>query len=90
MRSWPVKFRGVLSGAAEREDTSPADLPDGAMYAVDARAFLKQDGKARAWSFDGYGPARSLHLQGQRLTPRITCEALRAGYRPVLHATATA
>lgn len=79
----------VLTGAQAREVVSPADLPDGAMYGVDGAAYLKMEDHARAWSFDGYGPARMLHAQGLRLTPRPTCEALRAGFKPVLHETAS-
>jgi hypothetical protein len=60
------------------------------MYGVNGAAFLKMDERARAWSFSGYGPARPLHAQGLRLTPALTCEALRAGFKPVLHPTVTA
>lgn len=79
------EIQGVLSGEASRETVAAADLPDGAMYAYEGRAFLKHEGAAQAWSFEGYGAPQRLHETGQRLTPRITCEALRAGYKPVLH-----
>lgn len=80
----------VLGGTRPREDVAPADLPDGAMYAVGGAAFLKHDGAARAWSFQGYGARQPLHISGERLTPSISCEALRAGYRPILHSSVTA
>jgi len=80
----------VLSGARRRETITPAELPDGAMYAAGGGAFLKLDGAARAWSFKGYGARQPLHATGDRLTPHITCEALRAGYRPLLHPSVTA
>jgi hypothetical protein len=79
----------VLGGARPRETVSPDTLPDGAMYAVDDSAFLKHGGAARAWSFKGYGASQPLHASGERLTPHITCEAIRAGYRPLLHPSVT-
>jgi hypothetical protein len=82
-----VEIQSVLSGATEREAVSPQSLPDGAMYAAADDAWLKHDGAARRWSFAGYGPRQRLHTDGLRLTPRITCEALRAGYTPVLHSS---
>lgn len=84
------EMQEVLTGARPREEVSPAGLPDGAMYGVNGAAFLKMEGHARAWSFGGYGPARPLHAQGLRLTPALICEALRAGFKPVLHPTVTA
>ena len=79
------EIQGVLGGTKAREPVSPESLPDGAMYAADGDAWLKHDGAARRWSFAGYGPRERLHTDGLRLTPRITCEALRAGYKPHLH-----
>lgn len=84
------EVQDVLGGNRPREDVAPADLPDGAMYAVGGAAFLKHDGAARAWSFHGYGARQPLHIAGERLTPSISCEALRAGYRPILHSSVTA
>lgn len=80
----------VLQGAAERESVDPASLPHGAFYAHAGEAYLKTAQGARRWSFQGYGPAGALHTEGLRLTPRLTCDALRSGYRPVLHASAEA
>ncbi len=85
-----AEIQDVLSGTRPRETVSPEDLPDGAMYAVDGQAWLKHHGAAWAWSFAGYVRPQGLHASGLRLTPRISCEALRAGYRPVLHPTVTA
>lgn len=82
------EIQNVLTGLHPREDVLPAALPDGAMYAVGGEAFLKLGDGARAWSFSGYGRLQPLHAAGARLTPRITCDALRAGYQPVLHASA--
>lgn len=62
---------------------TPSSLTGGA-------ACLKHNGAARAWSFKVYGARQPLHASGQPLTPYITCEALRAGYRPILHPSVTA
>lgn len=83
------EIQEVLTGARSREPVDPADLPGGAMYAADGHAYLKTGQAARPWSFSGYGPPQPLHTRGLRLTPRITCEALRAGYIPTLHTSAT-
>lgn len=84
------EIQPVLQGNSKREDVEPASLPDGAFYAHLGDAYLKAGGKARRWAFSGYGPAELLHDAGQRLTPRITCDALRGGYAPVLHPSAQA
>lgn len=83
------EIQAVLGGA-HRQAIAPSSLPDGAMYAVGDAAFLKLDGKARRWAFSGYGAAEPLHTEGLRLTPRLTCDALRAGYKPALHPSAGA
>lgn len=85
----PSEIQKVLSGARPRETVPPSTLPDSPMYATGSAACLKHDGAARAWSFNGYGARQPLHSAGERLTPHITCEALRAGYRPTLHPSAT-
>ena len=79
------EIQDVLTRKSEREIVWPVSLPAGAFYAADGRAWLKHQGSARAWSFAGYGRPESLHAAGERLTPRISCEALRAGYQPILH-----
>ncbi|MBA4225761.1 MAG: hypothetical protein C0456_03945 [Hyphomonas sp.] len=75
----------VLAGRRARESITPAQLPDGAMYAVEGKAFLVHAGRARAWSFGGYGPALPLHEAGTRLTPEISCAAINSGYEVALH-----
>lgn len=84
------EIQAVLNGFRPRETVAPDGLPDGAMYAAHGNAFLKQGDAARAWSFEGYGTREPLHASGERLTPLISCEALRAGYRPALHTSVTA
>jgi len=75
----------VLTGRRAREIITPAQLPDGAMYAVEGKVFLVHAGRARAWSFSGYGPALPLHEAGTRLTPEINCAAINSGYEVALH-----
>lgn len=69
---------------------SLADLPDGAMFTSDAVTYLKWRGRAKPWSLDGYGPEHALPPDREVtvLTPRMTVDVLRAGYRPCLHASA--
>jgi hypothetical protein len=56
-------------------------LPDGAMFAIDQRAYLKQGPGGRPWSFDGYGPPEALPAGPVTvLTPASSVAALRAGY----------
>ena len=80
----------VLQGTSRRESIDPSTLPDGAMYAHAEEAYLKTSAGARRWSFAGYAPPEPPHKAGLRLTPKITCTALRAGYSPVLHPSAIA
>jgi hypothetical protein len=74
-----ARVRPILAAAAVRA------LPDGAMVADGAAAFLVLGGRLRRWSFGGYGPPddvpdRSLML----LTPPASVAALAAGYRPFI------
>jgi len=67
-------------------------LPEGTMVAHGAQAFAIRGGHLLPWSFAGYGQPLSMAaaaFAGWRvLTPPITVAALRAGYRPVWHASA--
>jgi hypothetical protein len=84
-----------LAAGADAPPLSRGDLarlPDGAMFADGDTAYAVKQGQALPWSFAGYGRLRRLqdfrdagpHL----ITPATTVEVLRAGYRPVWHATA--
>jgi hypothetical protein len=67
----------------------PEKLPDGAMVRQDDESFLVVRGRALLWSPAGYASdARSLD-RPMLLTPPSTLRALIAGYRPVLHPTAS-
>lgn len=76
-------------GARER---TPLDgLPDGAFVGTDddPRPFLVLGDALLPWTPDGYADRRPRgSATVEVLTPASTVEALRAGYRPVLHHTA--
>ena len=81
-----------LIGQAKR--TLPAklaDLPDGAMFQSGEDLFAWRDGAALPWSPQGYGPAEkpSPATRISLLTPPAITAALRAGYRPEWHGTAS-
>ena len=81
-----------LDGRAKRRHALPSaasTLPDGAMVALGQQAFLIVDDHARPWSPSGYGPAITPSPELELLTPPSTVEALRQGYRPTLHPSAT-
>lgn len=66
-----------------------ADLPDGAMVSAGGRAWLVIDGSLRAWTPAGYADRRAFLPEPVTvLTPPSTVAAIRAGWRPRLHATA--
>jgi len=80
-----------LDGRVKRvHEARLGDLPDGVLIDRDG-PFLLAAGAVRPWSAAGYGapePARP----GERvtvLTPAATVAAIRAGYGPGLHPTAT-
>jgi hypothetical protein len=84
--------RERLDGKAKRRHPLPCaieELPDGAMIQAEAACCLIVKARPLRWSFDGYQaeqhPLRDLSL----LTPPSTLRALSAGYRPVLHPTAS-
>jgi hypothetical protein len=84
-----------LVGAGTRR-TYRADLtalPDGVMIETrDGRPWLLHDGELLAWSPGGYTarePAAHKEEEVTVITPRATVAVLAAGYRPVLHPTAT-
>jgi hypothetical protein len=60
-------------------------LPDGAMIAAGAHAYVIVSGRPFLWSAGGYHPAGPLPVVDGLITPPSTLAALRAGYRPALH-----
>ena len=64
-------------------------LPDGAMVRAGDDSYLILRGPALLWSFDGYRELKNPIRDAALLTPPSTLSALHAGYRPVLHSSAT-
>jgi hypothetical protein len=64
-------------------------LPDGAMVQRGEESFLIVQGSALQWSMAGYGKVDGAIENALLLTPPSTLRALSAGYRPVLHPSAT-
>ena len=66
-------------------------LPVGAVVRIGSEAHLVQRNGVRPFGFDGWGalvPSLSDGSPVDVLTPRLSVEALRRGYRPVLHRSA--
>jgi hypothetical protein len=87
-----VLHRERLEGRTKRlhELTAPIErLPDGAMVALDDESYLIVQGRALLWSPAGYRQAQNALAAAMLLTPPSTLRALSAGYRPVLHPSAT-
>lgn len=69
----------------------PGELPPGALFRTDTADWLAAEGRARRWSWSGYGPAEAPPPgPAQALTPPAIRAVLAAGYRPDLHPSATA
>ena len=64
-------------------------LPDGAMAQQGDESFLILQGRALQWSMAGYHDTGSAIDGAMLLTPPSTLRALGAGYKPVLHSSAT-
>lgn len=67
------------------------NLPAGTMVRFLGRPLLVHDGGLLPWSFAGYGKPLTVAKQTRVdvLTPLATVEIMRAGYRPMVHASAT-
>ena len=66
-----------------------AQLPDGAMVQSGVESFLIVQGRALQWSMAGYRVADRAIGDVMQLTPPSTLRAIIAGYRPVLHPSAS-
>jgi hypothetical protein len=60
------------------------------MVLQEGAAHLILNGAARRWSHAGYGPPVAILDSAELITPPSTVAALKAGYRPELHASARA
>jgi len=88
-----VLHRERLEGGKKRlhARTMPLEkLPDGAMVQEGAESYLVVQGRALLWSPAGYRDAQNAIEDAMLLTPPSTLRALGAGYRPVLHESASA
>jgi hypothetical protein len=65
------------------------NLPDGAMVQADGESYLIAQGRALNWSPAGYREATASLEGATLLTPPSTRRAFGAGYRPVLHPSAS-
>jgi hypothetical protein len=87
-----VLHRQRVDGRAKRTHRDDLGaLPDGTFVAIDNAAWLVRGAGLYPWSDGGYGARRS-RFQGEIevLTPQAVVTILRAGYRPVIHTSATA
>jgi hypothetical protein len=64
-------------------------LPDGAMVQIKGESYLIVGGRVLQWSFAGYRAIDVDLSDVQLLMPPSTLNAFRAGYRPVLHVSAS-
>ena len=71
-------------------DRPAAQLPDGAMVASSGGAMVVNNGRFLQWSPGGYAEPDGPVGDPTLLTPPSTVRALEAGYRPVLHPSASA
>ena len=91
-----LRRAGEIDRVLHAERLGPRDrvpfgaLPDAAIFASAGGFFLRAGNDARAWSFGGYGPARSFAAEERvdAVTPALARRALAAGYRPRLHPSA--
>jgi hypothetical protein len=64
-------------------------LPDGAMVQAGGESFLIVGRRPLRWSFAGYRKADETIGEAKLITPPSTLRALAAGFRPVLHPSAS-
>ena len=87
-----VLHRERLAGREKRLHPLPMrleKLPNGAMVASGATSYLIAQGRALSWSPAGYREASEPVRDAMLLTPPSTLRAISAGYRPVLHESAS-
>jgi hypothetical protein len=81
-----------LDGKAKRLHALPtplAKMPDGAMVQAGGESYLIVRGRSHQWSFEGYQKIDIALKAAKLITPPSTIKALRAGYRAVLHDSAS-
>ena len=82
--------RAVRGGGRVTFDAKLSELPVGAMFEHEGRAFLLSSKGALPWSFDGYGLKQSISFETtvRVLTPRSIVRAFSEGFLPVMHESA--
>ena len=81
-----------LLGGKKRLHELPApieQLPDGAMVAIDGESYVIARGRPLRWSFEGYRRADVDAVAAMLLTPPSTLRVLSAGYKPLMHPSAS-
>ena len=78
--------RRLVEGARVTYPALLSELPDGVFIVHDDEFWLATDGGLHRWTPAGYTD-RTAQFDGPAavLTPRATVEAIRAGYRPLVH-----
>jgi hypothetical protein len=81
-----------LDGRGKRTHRRPlADLPDGAMVAIEGEAYAARGGSMLPWTPAGYERAQALQSgEVEVLTPPSILAALARGYAPLWHPSAGA
>jgi hypothetical protein len=74
----------LIAGRKRLSQEKIEQLPDGAMIAMDRRAYAVRGDALLPWSFDGYGAPIKRPARGAvaTLTPPSILRVLRAGYKP--------
>lgn len=82
--------RAVRGGGKVTFEAPIAELPVGAMFAVDGSAYLLSPRGILTWSFDGYGTPQTMNSETvvQVLTPRSIVRSFSAGFVPLMHTSA--
>jgi hypothetical protein len=83
--------RLVRPGVRRSYSARLSSLPDGVMVSVGGTPFLVWGGRLLAWTPGGYRSSGQAPAEGTVtvITPRATVAVLTAGYRPVVHPSAT-
>jgi hypothetical protein len=85
-------LHGERVGRTRRQITRIMDagqLPDGVMVRAGGDVGLLIGGRLRVWSLTGYGAAAGVSGPVEVLTPPAIIAAIAAGYRPMVHPTAS-
>jgi len=82
--------RAISGGGKRTYDAPLVELPTGAIFEYDDRAYLVSSFGYLPWSFAGYGEAESIGLttRVRVLTPRSVVRAFTTGFTPTVHQTA--